>query len=424
MTFAQTSTPSWHGKNGNQRAATVRATCAAGGQDAIYTALFDHSAAGQGALSGCLVSVKALFDVAGQVTHAGSARRLHRPPALEDAAVVADLKAAGATLIGHTNMTELAYSGLGLNPHFGTPETPYVPGATAGGSSSGGAASVARGLADIALVSDTGGSARIPAAFCNLVGWKPTASRLSRSGSVPLSFSLDSVGLIGASTLDVSVAFHSLSPAPESPLRKPRLLVPDGFGLDQLDPEVAAAFEFALRRIEKAGWSVAHLAQSYTRPYHAIPAWQFAAVESRACHPDAWAEADRLDPNVARRMKRADEITAPDYAATVLARERFRTQIAAVLGDDLIVLPTVAILPPQIAECESGPAFDRYNALALRNTSFANVIDGCAISLPMTGHDGIGLMLTGAHGRDEPLLQAARMIETILQQTATGPSAL
>lgn len=409
--------PSWHDINPETRAAEVRAACQNGVHAAIYTRLFapGHTPA-QGPLDGCMVSVKALFDVAGQVTHAGSARRLNMPPAQEDAVVVADIKAAGATLIGHTNMTELAYSGLGLNPHFGTPETPLVSGATAGGSSSGGASSVARGLADIALVSDTGGSARIPAAFCDLVGWKPTASRLSRSGAVPLSFSLDSVGLIGRSTVDVAAAFHCLSPAPERVRRKPRLLVLDDFGLDLLDPAVAAAFEIALRRIEKAGWPVAHLGQSYTRPYRAIPAWQFAAVESRACHPDAWAEADRIDQHVARRMARADEVSAPDYAATVLARERYKTQIAAVLGDNLIILPTVAILPPQIADCQSDAAFDHLNALALRNTSFANVIDGCSITLPIAGQAGIGLMLTGAHGQDETLLQTAQTVEKILQQ--------
>lgn len=414
MRTDETKAPSWAGKDGLQRLQEALATAGATPEEAIFTALFAPEPPQEGPLNGCLVSVKALYDVEGTITHSGSRVRGARPPATSDAEVVAQLRQAGASLLGQTNMTEFAYSGLGLNPHFGTAQTPLFLGATAGGSSSGAAASVARHYADIGLASDTGGSARIPAAFCGLVGWKPTASRLSRLGMVPLSFSLDGVGLIGRDLCDVAAAFFALSPQRPFASRPPRLLVPDGFGLDDLAPDVAAGFEEALDSLTRAGWKIGRFDRRHTQDYVGLPIWRFAAVESRALHPDAWERASELDPNIARRMKRADEVTAIDYAATVHARGQLIEHVSAALDQDILVMPTVAIRPPSIEECRDPESFDRLNAIALRNTSFANVIDGCSVSLPLKRRPGVGFMLTAARGQDERLLAAARQIEASL----------
>ncbi|WP_197435783.1 amidase family protein [Agrobacterium vitis] len=410
----QSLAPSWAMQDGFERTTALQSAIGREAHRAIFTALFPPAAPTTGPLNGCVVSVKALFDVAGHVTHAGSARRLSNPPAVEDAAAVSTLRGAGASLIGHTNMTELAYSGLGLNPHFGTPETPVVAGAIAGGSSSGAAASVARGYADIGLASDTGGSARIPAAFCGLVGWKPTASRIDRRGTVPLSFTLDGVGLIGRSVTDVAAAFSVLSPSSGGRVVRPTLLVPEGFGLDELDPQVAASFETGLRRLRNAGWTIGSFDRAPMTAYANLAIWQFAAVESRALHPNDWKEAHRLDPHVRRRMQRADEVAAAEYAATLAARQQFVGSMVAALSGDILLLPTVAILPPLIEDCSEAEAFDTLNRVTLRNTSLANVMDGCSISLPVAGHPGTGLMLTAGHGQDDMLLAAAREIEAIL----------
>ena len=417
MSTDGTKDPSWAGMDGFQRLQEALARAERTPEEAIFTTLFAPEMPQEGPLNGSLISVKALFDVAGIVTHSGSAVRRQRPAATSDAEVVAQLRRAGASLIGQTNMTEFAYSGLGLNPHFGTPQTPLFPGAIAGGSSSGAAASVARHYADIGLASDTGGSARIPAAFCGLVGWKPTANRLSRNGMVPLSFSLDGVGLIGRDLCDVAAAFFALSPQRPFAARRPRLLVPEGFGLNDLAPEVAAGFENALDRLSRAGWQIRRFARRHTQAYLDLPVWRFAAVESRALHSYAWNRASELDPNVARRMQRADEISATGYAATLHARGQLIDQISTALDRDILVLPTVAILPPQMESCLSPQEFDRLNAIVLRNTSFANVIDGCSLSLPLKENPGVGFMLTAVNGHDEQLLAAAMEIEATLNSS-------
>jgi aspartyl-tRNA(Asn)/glutamyl-tRNA(Gln) amidotransferase subunit A len=375
-----------------------------------FTRTFDDPVEGEGPLSGLNVAVKDLFDVRGQVTHAGSLVRKATGPATKDAAAVARLRSAGAGLIGHANMTEFAYSGLGLNPHYGTPLTPLKEGCIAGGSTSGGASAVARGVADIALGTDTGGSARIPAAFCGLFGFKATAQTISRVGAVPLSHSLDSVGVLTREAGLLRPVLNVLRDRPLAASAAPRaVIVPENFGMDDLDAEVAEAFETALGALQASGVSIRRQMLDFFDDYRALPVWQFSAVESRAHHGAHFDKARReLDPRVASRMARADGVTGIEFARTIAAREALIARAAPV------ALPSVALMPPKLDDLREDATYDRINLLALRNTSFANVIDGCSVSMPITSHPGAGLMLTATAGRDAMLINMAETLQGAL----------
>ncbi|MDB6178715.1 amidase family protein [Paracoccus sp. Z330] len=377
-----------------------------------FTQVFDDPIYAEGPLSGLTVAVKDLFDVKGYATGAGTAPQADRPLAERDAAAVARLRAAGAGLIGHANMTEYAYSGLGLNPHHGTPLTPLIDGAIAGGSTSGGASAVARGVADIALGTDTGGSARIPAAFCGIYGFKPTASTISRDGAVPLSHSLDSVGVL---TRDLNLMRPTLNVLRDRPLMAAdmpaTIIVPENFGMDDVAPEIMDAFETALTTLTAGGVTVRRLSMQIFDRYRALPVWQFSAVESRCHHGESYDQhRDRLDPRVASRMARAEETDAAGYARTVVARQAMADEALRLFGDTPIALPTVAVLPPMLADLADDATYDRLNLLALRNTSFANVIDGCSVSLPFSDLPGAGLMLTAPRNCDAALLGMAEVL--------------
>lgn len=408
--------PTWLGLDGLARTRAAQDAARQGPDQTLFTQYFEPIANSAGPLAGCIIAVKDLFDVKGYVTKAGGVRRAKDAPAATDATSVAQLRAAGASFVGHTNMTELAYSGLGLNPHYGTPQTPLFAGALAGGSTSGGAAAVARGYADLALATDTGGSARIPATFCGVVGFKPTANRISRSGAVPLSFTLDSVGLIGRSVCDVIVGFDVFSPKSNTSYAAPRLLVVEGFDFDNLDEAVSKAFDDALQRLSRSEFIVGRFSSDVIEQYSRIPTWHFSAVESRMLHPDDWAEAHRLDPKVAARMARADEVQTLEYASTLAARSDFVWQMQEALASDILILPAVAIMPPKIMDCENPEGFDNYNQLVLHNTSLANIMDGCSITLPIEGHPGTGLMLVAAPGNDALLLAMAAQVESIISK--------
>lgn len=377
-----------------------------------FTNVFDDPVTQEGPLSGLTVAVKDLFDVREQVTRAGAMVRKNTTPALGDAQAVARLRAAGAGLIGHANMTEYAYSGLGLNPHYGTPLTPLREGCIAGGSTSGGASAVARGVADIALGTDTSGSSRIPAAFCGIFGFKPTAQSIPRDGCVPLSQSLDSVGVltrdVGLLRLVLNVLRDTELPAAHMPRS---VIVPENFGMDELDPEVRDAFEASLEALRKAGVAVRRLSLDIFDRYRTLPIWHFSAVESRANHGEEYDNARaQLDPRVASRMARADGVSGVDYARTLAMRAALISDARGLFGQTPLALPTVAIMPPRLDALQDDTAYDWINLLVLRNTSFGNAIDGCSVSIPITSHPGAGLMLTAASGQDAKLIT---MTETL-----------
>jgi aspartyl-tRNA(Asn)/glutamyl-tRNA(Gln) amidotransferase subunit A len=376
--------------------------------------------------AGIPISIKDLADIEGQTTAAGSRALADAPPAKADAPVVARLRQAGFILIGRTNMTEYAYSGLGINPHYGTPLSPYERSAkrVPGGSSSGAAVSVADGMAHGALGTDTGGSCRIPAAFCNIVGYKPTARRVPTGGVVPLSTTLDSIGPLARSvacchSLDAVMAAEpetELKPAAPAGLK---LLVPETMALDQLDEHVSAAFEAALARLSKAG---AKITRAPFPVFDAIPALVrkggFSASEAYAWHRELIAtKRDTYDQRVLARILGGADQTAADYIDLLNRRRAAIAAFATALESvDALAMPTAPIIPPRIADLEDEDDYKRTNLLILRNTLTINILDGCSISVPMGQRGGppCGLMLSAAGGHDRQLFAVASTIEATL----------
>ena len=385
----------------------------------VFTERFDYVTPQQGPLTGAIISIKDLFQVEGYKTQAGSVF-INKQPALQDAAAVALLRKAGASFLGHTNMTELAYSGLGLNPHYGTPDNPINPGRITGGSTSGGAASVALGVADAALGTDTGGSLRIPAAFCGLTGFKPSQQTVSREGCLPLSESLDSIGPIAKTVEECERLWHILSGIPmddrKEDLSSLTFVVPSNFGMNDLDALVEQGFTEALTRLEAAGVVVERRFIAALESYKTLPIWQFSAFECQAFYSKAYdlATAD-IDPRVASRIVRANTIKSEDFQQTQAARHAFIQQMAEDEPNTVFLLPTVAVVAPKLTDLEENSEYDRVNLLCLRNTSFANVLDGCSVSLPFRfQNEPMGFMLTAGNGMDQQILDLAKKWKRVI----------
>jgi aspartyl-tRNA(Asn)/glutamyl-tRNA(Gln) amidotransferase subunit A len=381
--------------------------------------------------AGIPVSVKDLFDIEGQVTRAGSRVLASSPPARSTAPAVARLRAAGFVIIGRTNMTEFAFSGLGLNPHYGTPLSPWQrqDGHIAGGSTSGGAASVVDGMAYAALGTDTGGSCRIPAAFTGLVGFKPTASRVPKDGAVPLSRTLDCVGPIARSVnccaiVDAVLSNETIPTFETRDLQGIRVLVPTTIALDNLDSMVASAFGRTLRILSEGG---VHVTTAAVPEFAQIPAMNgkggFAAAESYAWHATLLRnEGDRYDPKVSVRIRRGAQQSAADLISLMDARAELIDAVTARMSNfDVLVLPTVPIPPPRLKELEDEADYTRVNLLALRNPSIINLLDGCAISIPMhrATEPPMGLMIAACRGQDRTVFEVARVFEAALAIAAT-----
>lgn len=383
-----------------------------------------------GPLAGLTVSVKALFDVQGHVTTAGSRILADAPPAAADATAVARLRAAGAVLVGHTNMTEFAFSGVGWNPHHGTPRNlgtahldpaPRIP----GGSSSGAATSVAGGACWAGLGSDTGGSIRIPAALQGLVGFKNTARLTPLDGAVPLSPTLDTACALTRSVRDAVVLHEVLAQRTvhrtSRPLRAWRFGVPQRSMLEALEAPVAHAFDAALERLSRTGAAIEEVDLPELDELAGLQATGgFSAAESWAWHRQ-WLAARRheYDPRVAQRIERGAAMTAADYIELVRARQRWIARMErAIAGFDALLSPTVPLTAPPLAAIElDDAAFFRINALLLRNTSVVNMLDGCALSLPCHEPGGwpVGLMVWSGALRDDTVLEAGLLIERALQ---------
>jgi len=380
-------------------------------------------------LAGLAVSIKDLFDVAGQPTTAGSIVLRDAAPAAADAPAVARLRHAGAALTAHTNMTEFAFSGVGINPHHGTPAnaataaidpTPRIP----GGSSSGAAVSVATGAAWAALGSDTGGSIRIPAALQGLVGFKNTARLTPTDGAVPLSTTLDTACAMTRSVRD-AVLLHEMLAARtvhlvERPLSAWRLAVPTTTMLDAMEPAVATAFDRALSRLRAAGACIEDIALPQITSLSTIQATGgFSAAEAWAWHRGRLAsqEAD-YDRRVATRIRRGERMSAADYIDLLHARRDWIAKMTqATQGFDALLSPTVPIVAPPIAALEaSDDAFFAANALLLRNPSVVNMLDGCALSLPChrAGEMPVGLMVWAGAMADDTVLAVSLAIEATL----------
>ncbi|MEI6000339.1 amidase [Paraburkholderia bengalensis] len=385
------------------------------------------------ALAGVPVSVKDLFDIKGQVTTAGSRILRDAAPAVRDAAAVARLREAGAVFVGRTNMSEFAFSGLGVNPHYGTPLNPAHAGHLAGGSSSGAAVSVALGHVAAALGTDTGGSVRIPAAFCGLAGFKPTARRVPLAGTVPLSSSFDSVGPIARSVdccalLDSVISGQALDTAPR-PLAGLRLGVTSDYVADDLDEAVSTAFNRAIGMLRRAGASVERFALPELHEVAArYPLAGITAVQAWAWHREHVArDADAYDPRVLKRLRAGEGRSAADYIDLLAARERFAHDARSRLARfDAWLMPTVAVVPPAIAQIESDDeAFFAMNAKVLRNPSVVNFMDGCALTLPChrEGELPVGLSICGPALADASVLAIGRSVEALLRHSADATAA-
>ena len=380
-------------------------------------------------LAGLAVSVKDLFDVAGQPSTAGSKSMADALPAAADCPAVARLRAAGAALIGHTNLTEFAFSGVGINPHHGTPAnaatarldaTPRVP----GGSTSGGAVSVASGAAWAALGSDTRGSIRVPAALHGLVGFKNTQALTPNQGCLPLSFTLDTTCAITRSVRD-AVRLHEVLAQRRvrlqgKPLRARRLALPVGAMLDGLDSTVNRAFARALQRLRAAGADIVELALPADEA-PALASGQISAAEAWAWHRTRLdAHHADYDPRVLQRIRGGAGISAADYIDRLQARQRWIAQMADLMhGIDAFVCPTVPIVAPPLQPLlGDDEAFFATNALLLRNPSVVNHLDGCALSLPCQAPDElpVGLMVWAGAKRDDTVLDLSLAIEAALAE--------
>jgi aspartyl-tRNA(Asn)/glutamyl-tRNA(Gln) amidotransferase subunit A len=377
-----------------------------------------------GALDGAIVSIKDLFDVAGEPTRAGSKILVNAPPAAADAPVVRRLRAAGAVIIAKTNMTEFAFSGIGLNPHFGTPGNPADRARVPGGSSSGAAVTAADDMCEIAIGTDTGGSTRIPAAVCGIVGYKPSRQRIPTDGAFPLSFTLDSIGPLARSVADCAradavMAGEEPRPLEPAPLAGLRLGIPLGLPLADFDATVSARFAAAWETLAGAGVRLSEeRVDDFFDAMQRINAKSgFAPAEAFSIHRERLAAhgAD-YDPNVRFRIERGAGLSAADYVGMARDRAALVHAMDARLADlDGLVLPTTPIVAPLISEVATRETFAAKNMLLLRNTSIVNFFDQCAISLPLPRAGGlpVGLMLVARNGHDQRLFRMAAAVERL-----------
>lgn len=377
-------------------------------------------------VDGLPVSVKDLFDVAGEVTRAGSKILADAPPAQADAPAVARLRAAGAIILGRTNMVEFAFGTTGINPHYGTPKNPWdrKVGRVPGGSSSGAAVAQADGMCVMALGSDTRGSIRQPAALCGVVGFKPTQRRVPREGAFPLSFTLDSVGPLANSVAccaeyDAILAGEAPRPLPRPDARGLRLLVPQGSLIEDLDPEVARAFEASLERLAAAGAVISRLpVPAFDRQAEYFRNGGFAGAEAYAIHRRWLDRISEYDPRVGRRILLAGDMSAADYVALGLLRQSYIAEVEAVLAPfDAFLMPTAPCLAPAIANVEANDEeFFRWTLRIFRNVGVVNFLDGCALTLPCHAASAppVGLSVCGVAMSDRHVLAVARSVEGVL----------
>jgi aspartyl-tRNA(Asn)/glutamyl-tRNA(Gln) amidotransferase subunit A len=377
--------------------------------------------------AGIPISIKDLFDIKGQVSRAGSRALEDSPPAQADAPAVARLRRAGFVVIGRTNMTEFAYSGIGINPHYGTPKSAWQRsvGHVPGGSSSGAAVSVVDRMAHGALGTDTGGSCRIPAAYNGIVGFKPTQRRVPLDGAVPLSFTLDSIGPLArtvgcCAVLDAVLANETVTPLQPRPIRGMRLAVPTTGALDDLDDATARTFERGLEVLSRQGALIERIAvPEFLDVAQMNDKGGFAAAESYAWHRHLIAsKGDVYDPRVSMRIRRGESLSAADYIDLLGARKSLIARAAARLAPyDALILPTTANTPPRITDLADDKAFTKANLLSLRNCTLINMIDGCSISLPAhrDGEVPVGLMLAAVGGADRRIFELAAGMEAAIR---------
>lgn len=377
-----------------------------------------------GPLDGKIISIKDLFDVAGEPTLAGSLMRRNAPATVKDAVIVERLRNAGAVIPGKTIMTEFAFTAVGLNPHYPVAGNAVDSSCVAGGSSTGAGISVADGTSEISIGSDTGGSIRIPAALNGVVGFKPTAKRVPLQGAFPLSPSLDSIGPLARSVADCALADaimagEKIVDLESVPLTGLRMGMPRGTVLDALQPDIAKAFENSLRLCERAGAVLVEctLDDLIHEMADATTVGSIAGIEGSRVHAD-WLNDTGLDvdPRVQRPLLRRLSVSEVDYIELMQKRQALvRKMDGFIASYDLLAMPTSPIAAPLIASVvEDDEIYKRTEGLLLRNPQIANQFDLTAISLPMPDLAlPAGLMLFARHGADRRLLSMAMSVERL-----------
>lgn len=381
-------------------------------------------------LDGVPLAWKDLFDLKSTVTTAGSEVLRDAPPATADADLVAAGARAGMVAVGTVNMTEFAYSGIGLNPHYGTPRNPRDPAVhrSPGGSSSGSGAVVAAGIVPLSIGTDTGGSIRIPAAFNGVVGYKTSTGHYPMGGVFPLSPTLDTLGPLAQTVGDCVLADAALRGlrAPEASAADPAaldLVIPDAVMFDDLDPAVAAAFDATVTRLAATGARIRRIALAELRETADIIArlGPMTSVEAKLVHRDRLDSPDeaRIDARVIRRIRMADRMSAVDLWELQTHRRRLIAQVNDRLGGALLICPTTPSVAMPIAPLEADvEVFFQHNFRTLRNTALGNFLDWCGLSVPNgTDADGMptGLMICAPHGRDRHLLSAGLALESAIR---------
>lgn len=371
-------------------------------------------------LYGLTVSLKDLFDEAGKRTTAGSRVLADVQPARHDGEVVARLKAAGALMFGRTNMSEFAYSGVGINPHHGTPGCVFDITRLPGGSSSGAALSAAHGFCDIAMGTDTGGSVRLPAAVNGLYGFKPSQQTVSLKGVHPLSPTYDSVGPLAKSLELVIKCMNVIRPEPltlDTSERTLKLAIPEDTFTDDLDESVALAFHRSIDTLTQAGHEIHPV--SFTELVELTSALRLTvSAEGQSFYKDYMQRLETEgDPNVLARLHQSDGMTEADISLQHKRREQaislFNERLA---GFDALLSPTVKCETPTIAQAEAD--FNTANGAMLRNTTYINLINGCGMTLPVQreGMSPAALMVCGPNGTDDSVISASVLIDQLLKQ--------
>lgn len=394
--------------------------------DAVFIKTLDDRAKGQAEaapkmdhpLSGALVSVKALFDLEGEVSTAASPILAENQPAEADAPCIANLAKAGVVFVGISNEPQFSYSGLGQNPHYGTPGNALNPEKLPGGSTSGGGVSVGLDLCDIAIGSDTGGSIRIPAAFNGVVGFKPTQETVSTEGGVTLSESLDSFGPLARSVAACELVWQVMAGREVSPVapQVPTLRLAKNIGFTDLQPEVGQGFEALLKLLANENVDIHEEDLQSTDCLEHLQNWMITSVEARSLYEDLYqSRAADIDPYVFARLARADELTSVEYQQARNLRAAFVKAFKAELGEEFLILPTSPILPPDRSVLDDADMFNMTNLRASSHTSMGNLADACALALPYRfGGEVLSLMVVGPKRQDERLLACGKALEPLL----------
>ena len=384
-----------------------------------------------GYLDGLPVAVKDCIDVAGMPTTNGSVVDASPAPVVRDAGIVQALRASGAVLIGKTNLSELAFSGVGTNPHFGAPANPLsgLEPLITGGSSSGSAAAVASGQVRLALGTDTSGSVRVPAAFCGIVGYKASEGRFPRDGVRTLSPALDSIGLLTPTAADLAFAAAALDPGTGSSCPQAagpvRLVVPEDEVVTDAAPEVAAWFGDAVEEIagldgiliERRRLPVLAEAQELMDRYGTLVAAEAFAGYGRLLDGSSAAS---LDPAVARRLRSASGVV-PTVGPVRSRMCELREQVAVELAGGLLLCPTVRHAPPAVSVVTaSADAFDRWNARILRTTMLLSYLGMPGVSVPRGDgrRRGFGLLVSAPAGHDPTVIRAAQLLDDLPEKTS------